>query len=96
MPLRKIYWKYLRMILLQYEETDWRFIKRIAGHFGLVVTPSIVKEGVIYHVGKVHHLTHTLPGDIKYSAKKQIDEFMMQASNEEGSNNAGILFVKLI
>lgn len=73
--------------LLQYEETDWRFIKRIASHFGLVVTPSIVRDGVIYHVGKVHHLTHTLPGDIKYSAKKQIDEYMTQASNGEGTLN---------
>lgn len=57
--------------LLQYHETDWEFMKRIASHFGLVVTPSIVREGELYHVGDIHCLAYELSPDIKYSVKKQ-------------------------
>lgn len=57
--------------LFQYQETDWAFIKRIASHFGLMVTPSIVREGELYHVGDVYCVAYELSSDMKYSVKKQ-------------------------
>jgi len=64
--------------LLQYQETDWAFIKRIASYFRLVLTPSIVREGVLYHVGDAHYFRYELSPDTQYSVKKRLDQLAEQ------------------
>ncbi len=38
-------------VYIQYEETDWEFLKRIAGKSGLYLTPDIYKKGISYTIG---------------------------------------------
>lgn len=72
--------------LIQYQETDWEFIQRITSHLGLVVTPAIEREGVIYYVGESNHFRSELPGDVWYTVKKSMNglEYMVQVREVYG------------
>ena len=72
--------------LLQYQETDWEFIKRIASRFGLMVTPAVIREGVFYYVGKAGDTAYTIEEPVNYYSGKNIDVFMQQAANGMGSS----------
>lgn len=71
--------------LLQYKETDWEFILRIASRFGLSITPAIEKKGVFYYIGNANNTTYQLPESPCFNISKQIDRFMDKKSNGIGS-----------
>lgn len=71
--------------LLQYQETDWEFIQRISRHFGLAVTPAVVREGVFYYVGNRHYTVYTLPDSVKWQLCKYVGNFMKNGTNGTGS-----------
>ncbi|MFR3730685.1 contractile injection system protein, VgrG/Pvc8 family [Lacrimispora sp.] len=71
--------------LLQYKETDWKFIRRIASRFGLTVTPAITTEGAFYYVGSANYDTYYLPETVGCSVSKHVGSFMKQGSNGLGS-----------
>ncbi len=71
--------------LLQYNETDWEFIKRISSHFGLRVTPAIVREGIFYYVGNSYYASHELSDSVNCHISKYAGTFMQQSANGEGS-----------
>lgn len=71
--------------LLQYEETDWEFIQRIASRFGLLVTPSVVREGIFYYVGNSRYVTYTLPEPVNSSICKYVSTYMQRSANGTGS-----------
>lgn len=71
--------------LLQYKETDWEFIKRIASRFGLAVTPAITREGVFYYVGNANYYTYQIPATTSCCISKHVDSFMTQGANGLGS-----------
>ena len=73
--------------LLQYQETDWNFVKRIASRFGLSVTPAADQEGVFYYVGGKNYTTYELPAMTPHQVRKRVDAFMRQASNGMGSKS---------
>lgn len=72
--------------LLQHKETDWAFIKRLASHFGLSVTPAVTNEGSYYYVGSAHYNTYELPESAEFSVAKKVDLFMEQGANGQGSS----------
>lgn len=67
--------------LLQYKETDWEFIKRIASRFGLAVTPEIKREGPFYYVGSQYYEEHTLPASAKCRISRYVGAFMQHGAN---------------
>lgn len=71
--------------LLQYRETDWGFIKRVASRFGLAVTPEAVREGVFYYVGNLHYTTHQVQELLDCCSGKYTDLFMRNGANGTGS-----------
>lgn len=71
--------------LLQYKETDWEFIRRIASRFGLPVTPAVTSEGVFYYVGKTQYALYEIKEPINFHIGKYIGAFMQQSANGEGS-----------
>lgn len=73
--------------LLQYKETDWTFLKRIASHFGLSVTPGVVNEGIFYQVGKANSFTYSDLSIEQLNINKNVDDFMV-----DGANGRGTLF----
>lgn len=68
--------------LLQYQETDWEFIKRIASHFGLPVTPDNTRKGVFYRVGNIYHVSRKLSNTAGYCISREINAFMLNGTNE--------------
>lgn len=71
--------------LLQYKETDWEFIRRIASRFGLAVTPAITREGAFYYVGSANYSTYQMPKSTSWGVSKAVDSFMIQGANGLGS-----------
>lgn len=71
--------------LLQYNETDWEFISRIASRFGLAVTPAITREGAYYFVGDANYSTYTMPESASFRVSKRVDSYMTQGGS--GSNS---------
>ncbi len=71
--------------LLQYQETDWEFIKRIASHFGLNVTPEVNRQGIYYYIGNTYYESYELPTSAGCHASKYTGVFMQQSANKEGS-----------
>lgn len=71
--------------LLQYKESDWEFVKRIASRFGLKVTPAVGREGAFYYVGNSHYATYTLPLSADCYASKRIGAFMRHGANGIGT-----------
>lgn len=70
--------------LLQYKETDWEFIRRIASRFGLAVTPAIVREGAFYYVGSANYSTYSMPEFTSCSVSKHVGSFMTHGVNGLG------------
>lgn len=71
--------------LLQYRETDWEFIKRVASRFGLAVTPEVTREGVYYYVGNAQYATYEINEVLDCQIGKYIDVFMQNGANGTGS-----------
>lgn len=72
--------------LLQYRESDWEFIKRVASRFGLGVTPAATYEGIYYYVGNADYETYHLLESAKLSVSKRVGAFMKQGANGLGSS----------
>lgn len=71
--------------LLQYQETDWEFIKRISSRFGLAVTPAATRKGVSYYVGNSYHASYTLTNFVNCHIIKEVGTFMQYGANGAGS-----------
>lgn len=71
--------------LLQYNETDWEFIKRIASRFGMAVTPAVTRAGAYYFVGDANYSTYTMPESASLTVGKRVDSYMKRG---EGSSNS--------
>lgn len=38
-------------VLIQYQETDWKFLRRVAGRTGLILVPDVQNKGIRYTIG---------------------------------------------
>lgn len=68
--------------LVQYHETDWEFLKRLASHFNTGLVPACYLSGIRYSIGwvsggKGYNLT-----EFNYSIKKGLYEYKVKAYNE--------------
>lgn len=58
--------------IIQYEETDWEFAKRMAGHFGTVVLPEITDGFPQMSVGVINGNTYEIGENSRYEEGKRI------------------------
>lgn len=58
--------------LIQYQETDWEFIKRIASYQETIVVPDIILDQIVFSFGYPAGGDKTLPENIKYISGKDI------------------------
>lgn len=65
-------------LFLQYQETDWSFLKRLASKSGKYLVPSISKEGVIFYFGMQSGKKHKLD-ECEYTVIKRLDEYWISA-----------------
>jgi hypothetical protein len=69
--------------LVQYKETDWEFLKRLASHFNVALVPECQMSGIKYSIGgagesKVYDIS-----EYNYTIEKGLQEYNIKASNED-------------
>lgn len=68
--------------IVQYQETDWEFTKRLASHFNTVVTPSYTTSGAKLYVGLVEWPGAAQMNPVCYQAKKAVNEYLYKEQNQ--------------
>ncbi len=66
---------------LQYLETDWQFVKRMASRFGAVVMAEAVGDGPKFTIGLPDGRLHQMP-DTPFVVNRNLADFMNIAMNE--------------
>ncbi len=74
-----------KKFLMQYEETDWEFIKRLASHFNTGLVPSIKTGGVKYFFGLPNGVSRGNLEEYHYSFSKRIVEYLRSQQNTNPS-----------
>lgn len=70
----------IKNLLVQYEETDFEFIKRIASHYNTFVAPANTLEGLKYYIGlRESNENFSLPQD--YTAKRAVNLELQKAGD---------------
>lgn len=68
-------------IIVQYNETDWAFINRLATHFSSVVVPVYNRSGTNYYFGTPLGVSRALDAKGSYTVKKESRTFLTQMQN---------------
>ena len=61
--------------IIQYQETDWQFIKRLASYQETVIVPDVILDNQIFSYGYPTGSSKTLPDDIAYASGKDIKTY---------------------
>lgn len=69
--------------IIQYEETDWAFTKRMASHFGTVVLPEIVHGHPQISMGVVYGETYTIEENAEYEIGKMVDVWTLKQNHHD-------------
>lgn len=77
--------KALGHLIVQYEETDWEFLKRLASHFHTGIFPSVTHEGPKITIGSPSGNHIEFPDSGSYEIVKHISNHL-KASKNGGSN----------
>lgn len=70
-------------MIVQYNETDWEFLKRLASHFNTVLIPECRLDGTKYYIGDDGPSTVYELDEFNYSVNKGIKEYKLKS--REGS-----------
>jgi len=68
--------------VVQYQETDWEFVKRISSYFNTVVTPSYTTSGAKLYVGLVEWPGASRMNPVCYQARKAVNEYLYKEQNQ--------------
>ncbi|AJH01457.1 phage tail protein [Clostridium beijerinckii] len=69
--------------LVQYKETDWKFLKRLASHFNMPVVPECQLSGIKYSIGGAGESKVYEIDEYNYSVEKGLKEYNIKSSNED-------------
>ncbi|MDP1512474.1 phage baseplate assembly protein V [Paenibacillus sp. CMAA1739] len=78
-------------LLVQYNETDWAFIKRIASRLHAALIPITMQQGLKYVIGVPHSSAPQPLNEHNYSIKKDLKEHKLMSRNglpEYGESNS--------
>lgn len=71
----------LEKFILQYEETDWQFLKRMASHFETVLVPYSAADGPKFWFGVPSGKSGSLHQDFHYTLKRDRSDYLWTAEN---------------
>lgn len=81
---------------LQYNETDWQFIKRMASRFGAVLIPAVDSEGPKFWFGLPGEKTGNLTENHNFRVTKDVSMYLELAENNiEGINDIEFTFYEV-
>lgn len=69
-------------LIVQYKETDWELIKRLASHFNAGVTPECQLTDIKYSLAASGDMKDYDIDEFNYSIKKGLHEYKVKAANE--------------
>ncbi|MDE6951982.1 MAG: phage late control D family protein [Lachnospiraceae bacterium] len=83
--------------LLQYHETDWEFVKRLATHFHTVIYSDYHHETVSFHVGckkgeMKGEISHKQGACMKYGIS---DKYYTEGGFEDNKDRAGFAYIEI-
>ena len=70
----------LEQFMIQYQETDWSYLKRVASRFGAVLIPAIDVDKPKFWLGLPEGKAKTLE-DFHYQVKKDISNYLQTVEN---------------
>ena len=71
-----------KTILVQYQETDWQFAKRLASHFNSVLVPEFVSQGEKFYFGMPSNGKLEEVDFLSYTLKKDVSEYIYKTKNK--------------
>ncbi|MCT4509029.1 MAG: hypothetical protein N4A48_09775 [Tepidibacter sp.] len=81
--------------IIQYKETDWEFIKRLASHFNSVIVCDIMDKNPKFHFGLPKGKSHTIPDNISYNASKDLFAFQKAGGYEAGFHDTDFFYYEI-
>jgi len=69
--------------LMQYKETDWKFIKRVASRLQYHISPADRHTGARYYFGLKEGTQIQFPDYAKYTANKFVSDYMIKKRSKE-------------
>lgn len=72
-------------LIVQYNETDWEFCKRLASHFNSYLVPECRLGDVKFHVGIPYSPSSCNLEEFNYSIKKDLKEYRIKSKNYGGN-----------
>ncbi|MBC2580544.1 phage baseplate assembly protein V [Clostridium sp. DJ247] len=69
-------------LLVQYKETDWEFIKRLASHFNAPLVPAVAAKGLKYYIGVPELGEKCTLEEFNYSIKKDLKGYKIKSEND--------------
>ncbi|WP_127533677.1 contractile injection system protein, VgrG/Pvc8 family [Paenibacillus kobensis] len=69
-------------LIVQYQETDWQFVKRLASHFHAALVPVASQSGVKFYVGVPDLGEPYNLNEFNYSIIKNLREYMQKTAGE--------------
>ncbi|MCB2359252.1 phage baseplate assembly protein V [Clostridium estertheticum] len=71
----------MKELLIQYEETDWQFIKRIASKYNQGILPTKDYKGIQYYIGAQEQKKELKTQNISYEVFKEIIDYQYMLQN---------------
>jgi phage baseplate assembly protein gpV len=79
-------------LLVQYKETDWEFIKRLASHFNAPLVPATAAKGLKYYIGVPDLGEGCTLEEFNYSIKKDLKGYKIKSENDiEGLDEKNLI-----
>jgi len=88
--------KAIENMIVQYKETDWAFLKRIASHFNTFIFPDPTSSNVRYHFGMPECRGKKTFNPYEYTLKKGLDEYTYKKENGvKGIVEADFIYIEV-
>ncbi|WP_235332655.1 contractile injection system protein, VgrG/Pvc8 family [Paenibacillus polymyxa] len=73
--------KATNQFIMQYQETDWTFLKRLASHVGALLVPNIVSHHAQIWIGIPQGRQHIQLKEVPFTLQRKIAPFLDQEAN---------------
>jgi RHS repeat-associated protein len=81
--------------ILQYKETDWELIKRLASRFNSVITPDISDTATRLCFGFPNGKSYEVEDNLRYSVKKNMEAFIRAKGSDAGVNVNDFIYYEI-
>lgn len=71
----------IQKIFVQYQETDWEFLKRAVSRENTFLIPADTFEGIKYYMGMNAHNKSKNISDVEYQIRKEVNEYRKKVKN---------------